>query len=50
MSKKEEIIITWNIDGHKLVISHPQKLYWPKEKYTKLNLLQYYKSITNNKL
>jgi len=45
MNKSEEIPIVWKIEGYELSIAHPNKIYWPKEKYTKLNLLQYYKSM-----
>lgn len=45
MRNKEETTIIWNIDSYKLFISHPQKLYWPKAGYTKLDLLRYYKDI-----
>lgn len=44
-NKDAEISKIWNVDGYELNISNPYKLYWPKEGYTKLDLLQYYKSI-----
>jgi bifunctional non-homologous end joining protein LigD len=31
-----------NIDGHELKFSNLSKIYWPKEKYTKRDLLNYY--------
>ncbi|MEJ2114442.1 MAG: NUMOD1 domain-containing DNA-binding protein, partial [Flavobacteriaceae bacterium] len=43
--KKEDMII-WDIDGYDLEISNPQKLYWPKEGFTKMNVLNYYKNIS----
>ena len=46
MVKHEEEHITWLIDGYELLISHPQKLYWPKEGYTKIDVLNYYKTIS----
>lgn len=45
MSKIEEKPITWNIEGYDLKITHPNKVYWPNQGYTKLDLLQYYKDI-----
>ncbi|RKS53726.1 bifunctional non-homologous end joining protein LigD [Gillisia mitskevichiae] len=45
MKKLEEKSTIWNIDGFELAISNPHKIYWPKENYTKLDLLNYYKQI-----
>jgi bifunctional non-homologous end joining protein LigD len=42
MSKIEEKPIIWNVGEYKLQITHPNKIYWPKEGYTKLDILQYY--------
>ncbi|HTR29088.1 MAG TPA: DNA ligase D [Puia sp.] len=33
---------TRNIDGHDISFSHLSKIFWPKEKYTKRDLLNYY--------
>ena len=33
----------WDIDGFELNINMPNKIYWPGESYTKLDLLNYYK-------
>ncbi|MCF6294234.1 MAG: non-homologous end-joining DNA ligase [Flavobacteriaceae bacterium] len=46
MVKHKEEHITWHIDGDELLISHPQKLYWPKEGYTKIDVLNYYRTIS----
>jgi bifunctional non-homologous end joining protein LigD len=32
---------------NKVKITHPDKIFWPKEKYTKKNLFDYYKNISN---
>ncbi len=51
--KKNKIVkipIVWNVDGYDLLISNPQKLYWPKEGYTKLDVLHYYKSMAHTLL
>jgi bifunctional non-homologous end joining protein LigD len=32
-------------DKEKLFLTHLDKIYWPKEKYTKADLLHYYKQI-----
>ncbi len=45
MNKAEEIPIIWKIEGYELSIAHPNKIYWPKAGYTKLDLLHYYKGI-----
>jgi bifunctional non-homologous end joining protein LigD len=42
MSLEKEKPIIWNIGGYELQITHPNKVYWPKEGYTKLDILQYY--------
>jgi bifunctional non-homologous end joining protein LigD len=39
-TKKEEIIL--NIDGHDLKFTNLKKIYWPKEKITKGDLINYY--------
>ncbi|MDD5457039.1 MAG: DNA ligase D [Candidatus Margulisbacteria bacterium] len=36
---------TLQIDGQTIKLSHLNKLYWPKEKYTKKMLLEYYESM-----
>lgn len=41
--KKEEQIV--NIDGHDLKLSNLKKIYWPKEKITKGEMLNYYFNI-----
>ena len=35
-------ILTLQLDGKQLDITHPDKLYWPEEGITKLDLIQYY--------
>ncbi|UAM98568.1 non-homologous end-joining DNA ligase [Polaribacter litorisediminis] len=42
MSLDKEKPIIWNVRGYELQITHPNKVYWPKEGYTKLDILQYY--------
>ncbi|VAW41131.1 ATP-dependent DNA ligase clustered with Ku protein, LigD [hydrothermal vent metagenome] len=46
MDKVGDKPLIWNIDGYELLISHPQKLYWPKERYTKIDVLNYYRTIS----
>lgn len=46
-SKGKEALTIWNIDGYELKISHPNKLYWTKEGFSKLDLLNYYNSISS---
>lgn len=41
--KKEEQIV--NIDGHDLKLTNLKKIYWPKEKITKGEMLKYYYSM-----
>ena len=36
---------TIKIGGHELAISHLDKIFWPKEKYTKRDLLNYYHAV-----
>ena len=45
MKEIEELSEVWDIDGNELKISKPNKLYWPKEGYTKLDLLKYYRTM-----
>lgn len=45
MSLQKDDTVTWSIDGYDLEISNPQKMYWPKEGITKLDVLNYYKSM-----
>ena len=40
---KEEFI---TIDGHELKLTNLNKIYWPKEKYTKGDLIDYYRKIS----
>jgi bifunctional non-homologous end joining protein LigD len=42
-AKKESQIVT--IDGHDLKLSNLKKIYWPKEKITKSEMLKYYYNI-----
>jgi len=42
VSEKEEI---WSLDGHKISITHLDKIFWIKSHYTKGDMLKYYKSI-----
>jgi bifunctional non-homologous end joining protein LigD len=44
-TNKESQIVT--IDGHDLKLTNLKKLYWPKEKITKGEMLKYYYSITD---
>ncbi len=37
---------TRDINGHSLTFTHLSKIFWPKEKYTKRDLLNYYYQIT----
>jgi len=46
MKKNEGNPIKWQIDGQELLISYPEKLYWPKDGLTKLDLLNYFKAIS----
>lgn len=46
MSLKKKDMVVWQIDGCDLEISNPQKLYWPKEGITKIDVLNYYKSMS----
>jgi bifunctional non-homologous end joining protein LigD len=46
MNLEKENMVVWNVDGYDLEISNPQKLYWPKEGFTKMDVLNYYKSIS----
>ncbi|HWA35787.1 MAG TPA: non-homologous end-joining DNA ligase, partial [Cyclobacteriaceae bacterium] len=34
-----------SLDGHKVVITHPEKIYWPEEKISKQDLVDYYQSV-----
>ena len=45
MSKIEEKPIIWNVGGYALQITHPNKVYWPKEGYAKLDILSYYRDM-----
>ena len=38
---------TWHLEGKDVVITHPDKLYWPKEGYTKRQLLTYYRNMAS---
>lgn len=40
--KDEGKTLKWTINGHEILINYPKKLYWPEEKITKLDLLEYY--------
>lgn len=44
--KKEEQIVT--IDGHDLKLTNLKKIYWPKEKITKGEMLKYYYNIAEH--
>jgi bifunctional non-homologous end joining protein LigD len=44
VAKGEEILLK-TIDGHEMKFTNLTKIYWPKEKYTKGDLLNYYYSI-----
>ena len=46
MNLEKENTVIWHLDGYDLEISNPQKLYWPKEGFTKMNVLNYYKSMS----
>lgn len=43
--KAEEQPLSWRIGRHSLTTAHPSKVYWPKEGYTKLDLLTYYRDM-----
>lgn len=38
---------TLEINGHRVPISHPRKLYWPESGYTKLDMIRYYRRIAS---
>ena len=46
MSKIKEKPIIWNMEGYELQIEHPNKIYWPKDGFTKMDAVKYYKSIS----
>jgi len=50
LNKTIKTSIIWNVDSYDLTISNPQKLYWSKEGYTKLDVLYYYKSMAHTLL
>jgi len=39
--------IRWTLDGHRLTISHPDKLYWPADGITKRAMLEYYRTMAS---
>jgi bifunctional non-homologous end joining protein LigD len=43
MKDEKEILI---IEGHRVEVSHPDKLFWPTEKISKKMLIDYYQSIS----
>jgi len=43
--KPDKQTIEWVVGNEKLTIIDPYKRYWPKEKYTKLDVLTYYKKM-----
>lgn len=45
MRNIEEHPIILNIEGYELEIAHPNKVYWPKEGFTKMDVINYYKSL-----
>ncbi len=45
MKPPKENPVLWNINGYQLQINHPNKLYWPEDKISKLALLTYYKEM-----
>ncbi len=47
MNTSEGKSIYWEIEGHQIEIKYPNKLYWPKNNITKLELVSYYKSIAD---
>lgn len=48
MKKKDEgNPIEWTIDGYDILINYPEKLYWPEEKITKLDMLNYYRILAD---
>ena len=46
MNFQSEKTVVWNVDGYDLEISNPQKLYWPKDGFTKMDILNYYKNMS----
>src|SRR6266478_5196165 len=42
--------VTRNIGGHEVTISNPAKLLFPKPKYTKLDLVDYYVAVAEGAL
>lgn len=42
-NEEEEI---WQINGKKVALTHPQKIFWPQEKYSKKDLALYYRKIS----
>jgi bifunctional non-homologous end joining protein LigD len=34
-----------SLDNHKIIITHPDKVYWPQEKITKIDLVNYYQDV-----
>ncbi|MCB0416868.1 MAG: DNA ligase D [Bdellovibrionaceae bacterium] len=43
--EKSESLEVPEIEAARVEISHPEKIFWPKEKYTKLDLVKYYESV-----
>ena len=46
MKEIEEASKILEVDGYKLTISKPQKVYWPREGFTKMDLLNYYEEMS----
>src|SRR5690606_16960731 len=42
-SKENERVVT--VDGHELKLTNQNKIYWPEEKYTKGDVIQYYNKV-----
>ncbi len=40
-----ESAATWDLDGHQVRITHPDRVYWPESGITKGDLLDYYRSM-----
>ena len=43
----DEKNIEIEVEGHTLVVSNPNKIFWKEERYTKMDLINYYSEIAN---
>lgn len=42
---QKDTSLSWEVDGQQIIISNPDKVYWPEEGYTKLDCLHYYQEM-----